>query len=74
MKSGFGLAPLKEEGAPIDPFSAMQYTGPVATPEWFKRQCVTYFDHRRSRGDTEESLLEQYGEYYIPPTGNIEHG
>lgn len=73
MKS-FGLASVKEEGTPIDPYSAMQYTGPGAAPEWFKRQCVAYFNHRRSRGDTEESLLEQYGEYYIPPSIGTDNG
>lgn len=52
----FGLATLKEEGAPVDPREAVMCTGPGATEAWFEKQCRAFFDYRRKKGDTEEEL------------------
>ena len=53
---GFGLASVKEEGAPLDPFDALLCTGPGATPEWFARQCNAWFSYQRTKGISEEQL------------------
>ena len=68
MEYGFGLASIRGEGCPIDPIDAIEFTGPGATPEWFKRQQHAFFEHRRARGDTEEELMRH--PFYLPP--NVE--
>lgn len=60
---GFGMATLREEGAPLDPLDAMMYTGPGATKQWFANQCEAWFKHQREKG-VEEEVLRQHP-YYV---------
>lgn len=66
LKSGFGLATIKQEGTPLNPYDAIMFDGPGATDEWFKRQCKAYFNFRRLEGATERELQVEFPEYYLP--------
>jgi hypothetical protein len=66
MMEGFGLAPIRREGTPLDPIDAVKLNG--LTDEWFRRQQLAFFEYRRAQGDTEEELSKH--PYYLPPENN----
>ena len=63
--SGFGLAHLRQEGAPAHPEDVYIHCGCDKCEARFKKQAKAYFDHRRAQGATEAELSQE--SLYEPP-------
>ena len=61
IDTGFGLEPLKAEGAPIHP----DHISGVRTNEWVLSQAKLYFEYMRTHGVSEEILSKV--NYYKKP-------
>ena len=61
IDTGFGLEPLKVEGAPMHPD---HINGPM-DDEWIMAQATRYFDYMRAHGVSEEILNKV--NYYKKP-------
>ena len=59
----FGLATVKEEGAPAHPEDVYTHCGCRKCDESFRKQALAYYRHRKAAGD---DLSLDYGDPWFP--------